>query len=274
MQTSAFFELLQRLAPLELAESWDNVGVLVDRGAFPDVSRVLLTIDLTWDVYQEAVSHDVQAIVAYHPPIFSGLKRITPRDPQGRLLGEVLGRGMIIYSPHTALDAVPHGVNDWLVDAFDVASRRPVTPSVVTTDIGLDAASLSRSAPGQGRCVELRSPIPLESAVDTVKRHLGLPWLRVSRGIGSKPEQLQTVAVCAGAGGGLLSNVHADLLITGEMRHHDVLAVQQRGVSVILTDHTNSERGYLPVLRARLLERAPDLEVYVSSVDRDPLHVV
>lgn len=274
MQTSAFFEVLQGLAPLELAESWDNVGVLVDRGAFPDVKRVLLTIDLTWNVYEEALSHDVQAIIAYHPPIFSGLKRITPHDPQGRLLGEVLGRGLVIYSPHTALDAVPHGVNDWLVDAFDVVSRRPVAPSVITTDIGLDAASLSRSAPGQGRFVELRSPISLESAIDTVKRHLGLSWLRVSRGIGSKPAALQSVAVCAGAGGGLLSKVRADLLITGEMRHHDVLALQQQGVSVILTDHTNSERGYLPVLRARLLERAQDLEVYVSSVDQDPLRVV
>jgi dinuclear metal center YbgI/SA1388 family protein len=274
MQTSAFFELLQSLAPLELAESWDNVGVLVDRGAFPDVNRVLLTIDLTWDVYQEAMSHDVQAIVAYHPPIFSGLKRITPQDPQGRLLGEVLGRGLVIYSPHTALDAVPHGVNDWLVDAFDVVSRRPVAPSVITTDVGLDAASLSLSAPGQGRFVELRSPISLDVAVDTVKRHLGLSWVRVSRGIGLTPAQLRTVAVCAGAGGGLLSKVHADLLITGEMRHHDVLGFQQRGVSVILTDHTNSERGYLPVLRARLLERAPTLEVYVSAVDQDPLRVV
>jgi putative NIF3 family GTP cyclohydrolase 1 type 2 len=85
---------------------------------------------------------------------------------------------------------------------------------------------------------------------------------------------VETLAVCPGAGGSLLRNARADLLLTGEMRHHDVLAANARGSTVVLTDHTNCERGYLPVLRDKLLEQLPDLGVVVSELDADPLRVV
>ncbi len=273
MKTSAFFELLQTLAPLELAETWDNVGVLVDRGAFSEVNRVLLTIDLTWAVLQEALANEVQAIVAYHPPIFSGLKRIVPTDPKGHLLGELLARGLIVYSPHTALDAVPEGVNDWLADAFDTATRRPVVAAVLADTVS-PRWTTGASAPGQGRVVQLTHPIDLEMATTRVKSHLGLDWVRASRGLGATSGQIRSVAVCAGAGGSLLAQSRADLVLTGEMRHHDVLDLAQNGVNVILTDHTHSERGYLPVLRSRLLAEAPTLDVVVSTSDAEPLRVV
>jgi putative NIF3 family GTP cyclohydrolase 1 type 2 len=64
------------------------------------------------------------------------------------------------------------------------------------------------------------------------------------------------------------------LLLTGEMRHHDVLDLAQKGTSVILTDHTHSERGYLPHLRSRILAQAPDLEVHISGADLEPLEIV
>lgn len=270
MKTPSFVELMQSLAPLELAESWDNVGVLVDRGTRSDVRRALLTIDLTESVLQEAIGLGVDAIVAYHPPIFSGVKRIVPSDPKGRLLGELLARDILVYSPHTALDSVPGGVNDWLADAFETTTRRPVTPYVGAP---LPASASDASPPGQGRLLELATPIHLEAAVARVKAHLGLTLVRRSAGVERAPggNLIRSVAVCAGAGGGLLAHCRADLLVTGEMRHHDVLDLQQRGASVILTDHTNCERGYLPVLRERIGAATSDVEVFVSTRDADPL---
>lgn len=274
MRTSAFLELMQSLAPLEFAESWDNVGVLIDRGAHPEINRVCLAIDVTHAVLQEALQHDVQAIVAYHPPIFAGLKRILTSDPKGALLGELVARGVVVYSPHTALDAVPDGVNDWLLDAFDTVSRKPIVPNPGLPASRAAESTSNSSTPGQGRLGELRTPIDLETAVRQVKAHLGLAWVRASRGSGATSTAIRTVGVCAGAGGALLSGCRADLLLTGEMRHHDVLDLAHRGTSVILTDHTHSERGYLPRLRSRILAGAPDLEVHISTADVEPLQVV
>lgn len=274
MRTSAFFELMQSLAPLELAESWDNVGVLVDRGAHSEITRVCLTIDLTHAVSKEALLQQAQAIVAYHPPIFAGLKRIVASEPKGALLGELVANGMIVYSPHTALDAVSDGVNDWLLDAFDPASRKPLIANASVTGAPIAGGTNNTCAPGQGRWGELRTPIELETAVRHVKTHLGLGWVRASRGLGATSGAIRTVGVCAGAGGSVLSGCRADLLLTGEMRHHDVLDLAQKGTSVILTDHTHSERGYLPHLRSRILAQAPDLEVHISGADLEPLEIV
>lgn len=272
MRTAAFLELMEQMAPRALAESWDNVGVLVDRGARARVDRVLLTIDLTWAVLEEAVAKDVDAIVAYHPPIFSGVKRIVASDPKGRLLGELLARDLVVYSPHTALDSVPGGVNDWLADAFEVTTRRPLVPYAGA--IASSNTPSSASEPGQGRFCELAAPLSLESAVARVKTHLGLSLVRCSTGVSPSSgaaKLVRTVAVCAGAGGGLLAKCRADLLVTGEMRHHDVLDLAQLGTSVILTDHTNCERGYLPVLSERIARATSELEVFVSRNDVEPL---
>ena len=85
---------------------------------------------------------------------------------------------------------------------------------------------------------------------------------------------VSTVAVCPGAGGSLFGSVDKiDLLVTGEMRHHDVLSRVAGGTSVILTDHTNTERGYLPILAKRVSD-AVAIETVVSQIDTDPLHVV
>lgn len=271
MRSADFYALMYQLAPLDLAEAWDNVGLLVDRGTRVHVGRVLLTIDLTQAVLREALEKRVDAIVAYHPPLFSGIKRIVASDPKTRVLGELLAHDIPIYSPHTALDAVPGGVNDWLIDAFDTVARKPVTPSPSQTSVPLGPTA---TAPGQGRIAELTTPITLEEAVQRVKRHLGLSMVRRSAGVVLAPGALpaiRSVAVCAGAGGALLSKCRADLLVTGEMRHHDVLELQQLGTSVILTDHTNCERGYLPVLQKRMTELAGELEVFVSSADAEPL---
>jgi putative NIF3 family GTP cyclohydrolase 1 type 2 len=82
--------------------------------------------------------------------------------------------------------------------------------------------------------------------------------------------------VCAGAGGSVFEHCHdVDLLLTGEMRHHDILARVASGTSVILTDHTNCERGYLPNLAARLRSVfGEDVAVHVASSDKDPLSIV
>lgn len=113
MKISEIINTLESLAPLEHAEDWDNVGLLVGfRGWSAD--SVLLTIDLTEDVMEEAIKAGVGMIVSYHPPIFSPMKSLTDSDVKQRIVLNAAAAKIALYSPHTALDAAPGGVNDWL----------------------------------------------------------------------------------------------------------------------------------------------------------------
>jgi dinuclear metal center YbgI/SA1388 family protein len=264
---SRVVELLEQLAPLALAEAWDNVGLLVEPTRLSrdrsGVSRVLCTIDLAPAVLAEALELGVELVVAYHPPLFKGVKRLRAGAPGERTLLEAIERGIAIYSPHTALDAAPGGVNDWLVEALGPGSRGFIAPSPV-------------EGAGQGRTLQLAAPASLDELCDRIRLHLNLTQLRVAAAPAHRQgAPIVTAAVCAGSGGALFERLSGvDLYLTGEMRHHDVLAKIAAGASVVLCDHTNTERGYLPRLAETLRARsAGALEVFVSKLDRDPLEI-
>lgn len=115
------------IAPLHLAEPWDNVGLLVGRGEAP-VSSALLTIDLTPAVLDEAVRQACEAVISYHPTIFKPLKRIANASPAERVVMRLLERGIAVISPHTALDAAPNGLNDWIASGIGTGDVRALVP--------------------------------------------------------------------------------------------------------------------------------------------------
>lgn len=257
-------ELLQRWAPLEWAEAWDNVGLLVEADQSL-VQNILLTIDLTEEVLDEAKALGCDLIIAYHPVIFSGMKRLTNRTPVERIVRRCLQGNIAVYCPHTALDAAPLGMNEWLAHAFGDGAVTPIThlPG-------------SPEGFGMGRIIELARPAVLSDLIPGVKRHLGLEHVRVATAARHQAgEPIRRAAACAGAGGSVFEQCHdVDLLLTGEMRHHDILARLAAGTSVIVTDHTNTERGYLPVLAERLQKRfGARLRLHLAETDHDPLRV-
>lgn len=260
---------LEALAPLSLAADWDNVGLLVEPvGREAPVRRVLLTIDLTAPVFAEALARSADLIVAYHPIIFGGWKRLDRGNAQRRTVIDALRSGIAIYCPHTALDAVPGGVCDWLIEAVgSVIERAPIEPS---------SSPAAPIGAGMGRIGALEAPTELDALIPRIKAHLGLEHLRVARPAAADTRPIERVAVCPGAGGSLFGGVRGvDLLITGEMRHHDVLARVAAGTTVVLTDHTHCERGYLTVLEEKLAELCgPGVEIIRASTDDDPLRVI
>lgn len=347
MELKDVLQVLEQLAPLSLAESWDNVGLLVEPSKPRPVKTVLLTNDLTDAVMEEAEAMSCDLIVSYHPPLFRPIKRLVQKDWKQRLAIRAVEAGIAVFSPHTSWDSVKGGVNDWLVGGlgsgqvsvlsqsqgsafhshklefmvknaeevnsimeeikmFDSgttlqhAVSRPdgsgihvsvtcsdsaLTPTVQTL-IRHNASSQSLSilklekpplpGHGQGRLSVLDQPITVATAIQKMKSHLGLSHLRLALGSGQTLEStVGSVAVCAGSGASVLSGVKADLYITGEMSHHEVLDAVAKGTSVILSDHSNSERGYLTVFRERLAVRLQEgITVVVSKADRDPLEVV
>jgi dinuclear metal center YbgI/SA1388 family protein len=121
MQLAQITSLLESIAPLAAAESWDNVGLLVG-DPNQTIARIMLTIDYTQEVADEAKKANCDLVVSYHPPIFQPLKKLTA----GSLIFDAIRHGMAIYSPHTALDASDGGTNDTLADAIGLTDRRPL----------------------------------------------------------------------------------------------------------------------------------------------------
>lgn len=267
-------DALERLAPLGLAESWDVVGLLAEPSAARPVRRILLTIDLTADVAEEAVARGADLVVAYHPPTFEGPKRLLGSDWRTAPVVRLIEERIALYSPHTALDAAAGGVCDWLADALGPGRRRPL--QVGGRDVSLLEGPVPRE--GQGREVVLRRGAPLDAIVARLKRHLGLARLRVARSPfhgGPDAPPIRQVALVAGAGGQILRTVGADLYVTGEMRHHDVAAACARGTSVVLAEHTHTERGYLPILGDRLSRALGGrVEVIVARTGREPIQIL
>ena len=108
--------------------------------------------------------------------------------------------------------------------------------------------------------MQLDQKAALPALIERAKKRRGVSQLRIAVGDGS-PRRYGTIGLCAGAGGALLESAFAagcELFLTGEMRHHDVLAAQARGCTVMLAGHTNTERGYLKVLRRRLSSASPE----------------
>lgn len=109
--------VLESIAPLKLAGSWDNVGLLVEPSAPHHVAKLMLTNDLTLPVLTECIHKDCNFILSYHPPIFRALKRLRQSDVKERIVVQCIENRIAVFSPHTSYDAVEDGVCDWLMNA-------------------------------------------------------------------------------------------------------------------------------------------------------------
>lgn len=118
MKVADVARAMETVAPLALGESWDNVGLIVGSLERRLAGPVVLTIDLTEPVLAEAVAAKASAIIAYHPPIWDPVRRITDGTPKQRIVLGAIEAGIAVYSPHTALDAAPGGLTDWLCEGL------------------------------------------------------------------------------------------------------------------------------------------------------------
>lgn len=246
---------IERIAPPALAEEWDNTGLLLAPSRSPRIHRLLLTIDTTPEVIDEAIKRKCEFILSYHPPLFTPVNRLTPANPSDRRLIRLLESRIAVYSPHTALDMVEGGVNDWLAAGIQ---RK-------------DAASISAIPYGPGRLLTFEKGIAWKTLANRIRALLKVPYLRIARP-STPARSIRKVALCAGAGMDAMEGADADVYFTGEMKHHDILATTARGILVILAEHSHTERGYLPTLKKRLArELAGSVEILIAQSDRDPI---
>ena len=241
-------ELLEELMPSNLAEDWDNVGLMVGRKG-KTVKRILLALDLTKEVVEQAIAQKIDMIITHHPAIFKKLKRVVDNDWQQDLLLTLMENGIAVYSAHTNLDCVSTGVND-----------------VLAKLLKLDDADILDDSNGLGRigCVE---KMTLTDYAQFVKTALKADYVIV----GDAGKQVHKVAVCGGAGSDLIDLAlakGADTLVTGDVKYHSAQQAVFSGLNIIDAGHQPTE---LPVLdkladrlSMRLVERDMDVVVNVA----------
>ena len=245
-------EALYALAPRDLAQSWDNVGLLVgdpDR----EVTAVLVALDVTQTVAEEAGREGCGLIVAHHPLMncaWSPVQSVRMDLPQGKLITTLIQSGISAICMHTNLDSAQGGVNDALAAALGL---REVGP------LGED---------GIGRTGVLEGAMPLAEFAAYVKERLGAGGVRYAD-VG-KP--VRHVAVGGGACGEyapLAASLGCDTFVTADLKYHDFQNAPHMGLNLLDAGHYPTENVVCPVLEAYLRGRFPGLRVIRSAVHRD-----
>ncbi len=258
----AICQALARIAPLRLAESWDNVGLLVgDRSE--SAERVIVCLTITPAVVDEALSDNANLIVVHHPLPFKPLQRITTDSIAGSMLLRLIRSGVAIYSAHTAFDSASEGINQMWADALQLQDIQPLV-AAEQDDHGL----------GSGRCGKLSKPMSLQSLVVAAANQVGAT---APRRVGDADQIVNKVAFACGSGGSFLAAARrrgCDALITGEATFHTCLEAESSRIGLGLLGHYWSERFAMQRLAEQLASEFSELSIWASRGESDPIHAV
>ena len=243
-------QALYELAPRELAAEWDNVGLLAGRRD-REVHKVLVSLDVTAAVAEEARQWGAELIAAHHPVIFHPVKRVTDQDPAGEILLRLAEHGIAAVCMHTNLDAAQGGVNDALAAALQLEEAAPL-----------------EGGGGIARTGRLPRPESVPDFLFAVQEALGAGGLRCTDG--AKP--ISRVAVGGGACGEFLWAAAAagcDAFVTADVKYNQFLDAAALGLTLVDAGHFPTEDVVCPVLARYLSERFPELAVRKSASHRE-----
>lgn len=270
---SDIIEVMEEIAPVQLAESWDNPGLQVGDKRWP-VEKILISLDPTPTVLKNAAEASVNMLITHHPLVFRPLKSVDLETPVGGIVGTAIRNAIAIYAAHTNLDSAEEGLNDFL------AARLGLTQLTVLAPHGGegpdDLSEIQKN--GLGRIGDLPEPMELLTLCRTMKQVLGLDSVRL---VGDPKRPVSRVAVCTGSGGSLLDRFFssgADVFVTGDVRYHDARDAEDRQAALIDIGHFGSEHVMVEQLgnrlRAMLAGRRMDVEVLTCDVEKDPFVVL
>lgn len=247
------FELLNKFAPVERKMDFDNVGFLVGSGE-DEVTKILVALDITDEVVQEAIEEKAQLIVSHHPLFFS-LKSVSDKDATGRKIVNMLKNDISAICMHTNLDAADGGVNDALACTVGLNDMELLAVE------GTDSNGVEYCC---GRIGVLRRPTDMASYLETVKKALNTNGLRYY----DSGREVNKVAVVGGSGGSYLEQAHncgCDTIITADVKYDVFLRAKELGMNIIDGDHFCTENVVVPVLRRLLEFTFSDIEIVVSK---------
>jgi dinuclear metal center YbgI/SA1388 family protein len=244
---------IEEFAPLSLQESWDNSGWQVGN---PDAecSGVLLCVDITAEVLDEARRKGCNLIVSHHPLFFKGVKQILGRNRVERCAAQAISYGISVYSSHTATDCAPHGVS------WEMARMLGVT----------DIQALDES--GLGAIGNLPQAMPWRELVDKVKATFGAACVKCSH-VKDDSLMVSRLGMCGGSAGDFLPLAHqlgAQAYITADCRLNQFLDYAD-DILLIDSGHFETEQCTKQIFYRVISEKFPNFAVWKSTVERNPI---
>ena len=248
--------VIEEFAPLALQEKWDNSGLCIGS---PDdkVSSVLLGLDCTPELVDEAIACGADMIVTHHPLIFSGLKKISADDLVGEAVVKAIRAGISVYAAHTSADKVIAGVS-----------------GAMAARLGLkDVRILDEDGEGTGLGVvgNLPEPMTAQDALELVKERFALKVVKSSKPVGCKIER---VAMCGGSGVSLIGAARAagaQLYISGDISYHNFFTPE--GFMIMDIGHYESEIEIVDILFSLIKKNFPTFAVRITqNMQSNPIY--
>lgn len=254
----------EKLWPLSGAEDWDAPGLVTGNQA-KRVSRVLLTVDVTWEIVTEAIDGEFDLVLAHHPYLLRGINSLDESMAKGATLSSAIRSGVSIYAAHTNADIVETGVSAVMAEAFGIQNAKPLVAG-------------NQASVGHGRIGDLSTSVKLGDFARLIAKVLPSTATGV-RVAGDFDQEIQRVAVCGGAGDSFLSAAiaaGADVFVTSDLRHHPVQDAREQALisggapAIIDVAHWASEWLWLEVAAEQLSKLFPNVQFVVSQIRTDP----
>jgi dinuclear metal center YbgI/SA1388 family protein len=252
----AWMELVHELYPLADAMDWDRPGLQIGDPADP-VMRVLVTLDVTRAVIDEAAAGDATLVIAHHPLFFSPLVALTPDTATGSIALHAARHRVAVAAAHTNLDAAGDGSS----------TSEPVVALLGLQGVTPLCAPARPGARPMGRVGDLAEPTTLRALAADIGVRLPAPDVRF---VGPAERALRRVAVLGGSGGSAVGDAlaaGADVLVTGDVRHHVALDALELGLALIDAGHHATEVAAMPAFASRL-EVAARARGLTATVER------
>ena len=259
MKAIEIMNLLEKWAPMDLVDEWDNTGFQIGDPE-RQIEKILLSLDLDREVFKMAKDINAQMIITHHPIIFSPLKSLTKLNYKEKLIYDIIKEDIVVYNAHTNLDIAKGGVNDRLAEILGIKNTAPL--KIVHNELETNEEKF-----GYGRVGKIRK-MPLEKYLNIIKRGLNTQHLIV---YGNIDRSVETVAVCGGSGSSFIKDAFmmgADIYITGDIKYHDAQYGNELGLTLIDAGHFHTEKIILPVVKdyiERSVEKPLDIEIYNQS---------
>jgi dinuclear metal center YbgI/SA1388 family protein len=256
MKVRDIIEVIEGFAPLSIQEGWDNSGLCVGSPE-DEVSSVLLALDCTEALVDEAVECGADMIITHHPLIFSGLKKISPQDQVGAAVIKAIKNGVAIYAAHTNADKVLSGVSGAMAARLGLENVRILAEDSDGTGLGVVG--------------DLTRPLTAEQAVALVKEKFSLKVMKASKPVDGL---ISRVAMCGGSGGSLIRTARdsgAQLYISGDISYHNFFTPE--GFMIMDIGHYESEVEIVNILFSLIRKKFPTFAVRITqNINSNPIY--
>jgi len=254
MRKEELLGLIAETVGLDRQEEWDNSGVQIDMGG-SEISKVLVALEVSDAVIDEAMDAEADAVITHHPLIFGSISSIKHTDVTGGYIQRLIRAGISCYSYHTPFDKMDGGNNDQLAEIMGLR----------------DVTKFEDDAAGYLRKGRLPEKMYFGDLIKKLSEDLKVD-VRLFRAVGDPEKEIETVGLCTGSGAEFIRDAwreRCDCYVTGDVKYHDAQLAKALGIAVLDAGHYATEKGFVENM-AKLLRDKTDLEVICSEADLNP----